>query len=62
MSRRFQQRVEELRTSHESRYESAEVQVFRNVFNKAVEQEKEAILEKRRQESAALKENNRATR
>ena len=33
-ARKFQNRVDQLRQSNECRYESAEVEVFRQIFNK----------------------------
>ena len=56
-ARRFQNRVEQLRQSNESRYESAEVDIFRGIFNKAIECEKEVILERRREASKARRTN-----
>ena len=50
-ARRFQNRVEQLRRSNESRLESAEVAEFRSIFNRAIECEKEIILDKRREVS-----------
>ncbi|QDZ25740.1 hypothetical protein A3770_18p82580 [Chloropicon primus] len=56
-ARRFQQRVEQLRRSNESRLESAEVAEFRTIFNKAIECEKEIILDRRREASRERKTN-----
>ena len=56
-ARRFQNRVEQLRRSNESRYESAEVSAFRDLFNRAIDYEKEVILDRRREASRERRTN-----